>query len=701
MPLRLKSLELQGYKTFASRTTFEFAAGVTAIVGPNGSGKSNIADSLRWVLGEQSYALLRGKKTEDMIFSGSEHRARAGMAQATINFDNTDQWLPLDFTEVSMGRVAHRDGHNEYIINNQQVRLREMNELLAQAGLSERTYTILGQGLVDASLALKADDRRRLFEEAAGVGLYRARRDDALKRLNDTEHNLERVLDIMSELEPRIRSLERQAKRAIEFARAQADLKVILREWYGYHWHRSQRDLTDARESVRMQEARLVEARENHEKAQAEYNNFRERLSGLRAHLNEWHRKAAELHTQRESLSRDLAVLEERRRSLTAQQASILSDQENAMNELHLARERYQAAEADVARVQSEFDEAKAQNENAQNALSTRQSERSGIEEQIQSIRNRIEELTQQRAENNARLDELKSRIEAQSQKIAQTQSAIANAEVQTEKAKAQYEYARKTREGITETLQRAEDKALAKRAEVDRLDGERRAALERRTKEESEHSRLKAQLEVLEQSEQSLAGYAEGARFLLDAARQSRLNGARGALSSALDVPAELETAIAAALGDTLDAVLIDSDELENALQLLESDEAGRAALLPVNQTSEVFKTSEVSDDILGIASELVNAPEELRSAVRLTLGQTLIVRDRATARRLQPDLPTHARAVTLRGEVFRGDGLVIAGKTASSSTLSRGRQKREFESALSGLVSRLAESNDLVERL
>ncbi|KAA0273171.1 MAG: hypothetical protein EDQ89_05725, partial [Acidobacteria bacterium] len=144
-------------------------------------------------------------------------------------------------------------------------------------------------------------------------------------------------------------------------------------------------------------------------------------------------------------------------------------------------------------------------------------------------------------------------------------------------------------REGIAETLQRAEDKALAKRAEVDRLDGERRAALERRTKEESEHSRLKAQLEVLEQSEQSLAGYAEGARFLLDAARQSRLNGARGALSSALDVPAELETAIAAALGDTLDAVLIDASELENALQLLESDDAGRAALLPVDQTSEV----------------------------------------------------------------------------------------------------------------
>jgi chromosome segregation protein len=703
MPLRLKSLELQGYKTFASRTVFEFAAGVTAIVGPNGSGKSNIADSLRWVLGEQSYTLLRGKKTEDMIFAGSEHRSRAGLAQATITFDNTEQWLPLDFSEVAMSRVAHRDGRNEYIINNQHVRLREMNELLAQAGLSERTYTILGQGLVDASLALKADDRRRLFEEAAGVGLYRARRDDALKRLDNTERNLERVLDIMSELEPRLRSLERQAKRAIEFARAQADLKLILREWYGFHWHRSQRDLTDVRESVRGQEARVIEARAIHEKAQAEYTSFRERLSGLRAHLNEWHRKAAELHTQRETLSRELAVLEERRRALTAAQASILSDQEHAMNELHLARERYQETEADVARVQSEYDEAKAQLANAQNAFQSRQSERTSFEEQIQAVRGQIEALTQQRAENNARLDELKSRIETQNQKIAQTEASIASAEKQAERAKNQYEAARAARENISLNMQSAEDKALTKKSEMERIERERRDALEERTKQESDHSRLKAQLEVLEQSEQSLAGYAEGARFLLDAARHAshKLNGVHGALSAALDVPAELETAIAAALGDTLDAVLIDPNELESALQLLESGEAGRAALLPLTETSSILQTSEISENILGIASELVRAPEELRSAVRLTLGQTLIVRDRAAARRIQADLPTHARAVTLRGEVFRGDGLVIAGKTASSSTLGRGRQKREFESTLSGLIARLADSNTSVERL
>jgi chromosome segregation protein len=183
MVARRKSLELHGYKTFASRTLFEFSGDITAIVGPNGSGKSNVADSIRWVLGEQSYSLLRGRKTDDMIFAGSELRPRGSMASAVITFDNSDSWLPIDFSEVSIGRRAYRDAQNEYILNSQKVRLKEISELLAQSGLAERTYTIIGQGLVDAALSLKPEERRKFFEEAAGIGLYRSRREEALNRL--------------------------------------------------------------------------------------------------------------------------------------------------------------------------------------------------------------------------------------------------------------------------------------------------------------------------------------------------------------------------------------------------------------------------------------------------------------------------------------------------------------------------------------
>ena len=695
MPLRLKSLELQGYKTFASKTTFEFASGITAVVGPNGSGKSNIADALRWVLGEQSYSLLRGKKTEDMIFSGSEHRPRAGMASVHILFDNSNGWLPIDFTEVGMTRRAHRDGHNEYLLNDQHVRLRDLNELLAASGLSERTYTIIGQGLVDASLALKAEERRRLFEEAAGVGLYRVRREEAIKRLENTARNLERVLDIMSELEPRLRSLERQAKRAIEYARAQADLKVILREWYGYHWHRAQQELTVAHEVVRAQERRVQEARALHQKAQAEYTTFRERLTSLRAQLNAWHRQAAELHSQREEVSRELAVFEERRRSLLTTQSSILADKERASDEEKLARERLDEAEQEVARLQSEYDEAQKQYAEAQQVLQGRQIERASLEEKQQSARAQIEKWNAQRAESQARLDELTSRLHILQTRLENVNKSIESAESTARQVGEKYAQERERREAAEEELHKAAEKQERVRRELERLEGERRAKNEERGDRLAEHTRVQTHLEVLEQAQQSLAGYAEGARFLLEAVRQMRLKGAHGALSAVLDVPAELEVAISAALGDTLDAILLDANEIEDALQLLESNEAGRAVLLPLEDGHRPSLAKPDDENCLGVASELVNAPEHLSPAIHLMLGQTLIARDRTSARRLIRDLPTHARIVTLRGEVFRGDGLIIAGRTASSTALSRPRRKRELTESLAALAEQIESLN------
>jgi chromosome segregation protein len=703
MPLRLKSLELQGYKTFATRTLFEFASGLTAIVGPNGSGKSNIVDALRWVLGEQSYALLRGKKTEDMIFNGSDHRPRAGMAAAHVLFDNSTSWLPVDFTEVGMTRRAYRDGHNDYLLNDQQVRLRDLNELLAASGLSERTYTFLGQGLVDASLALKAEDRRRLFEEAAGVGLYRVRREDALKRLENTSRNLERVLDILSELEPRIRSLERQAKRAIDYTRAQADLKGILLEWYGYHWHRAQRELTEAREGVKVQEVRVREARETHAKTQREHNIFRERLSGLRAQLNAWHRQSAELHTRREEVSRALAVLEERQRSLLATQSSVLSDQNRTSDEEQMARERFAEVEQEVARLQAEYEEAQRQYLDAQQILQTRQAERTALEEKLGTARLEIDKWGAQRAESQARLDELKSRLESLQSRLGAAEKAITTAEAYAREADEKLAQVAKLRETAEEEFQRAKENEARGKREVERLENERRAQSEERAQRLAEHSRLNTQLEILEQAEQSLAGYAEGARFLLEAARKARLKGARGALSASLDVPAELEIAVAAALGDTLDAILLDAAEIEQALQLLESDGTGRAALLPLEDGSRQPITTPNDENVLGVASELVKAPEELRPAVNLVLGQTLIVRDRLTARRLLSDLPAHARLVTLRGEVFRGDGLIIAGTSATpgGSALSRPRQKRELSESLAALGVQIESLNREVASL
>jgi len=699
MPLRLKSLELHGYKTFASRTFFEFASGITAIVGPNGSGKSNIADSLRWVLGEQSYTLLRGKKTEDMIFSGSEHRPRAGMVSAEIVFDNNANWLPVDFSEVAMARRAYRDGHNEYLLNGQHVRLRDMNELLAASGLSERTYTILGQGLVDASLALKADERRRLFEEAAGVGLYRIRREESLKRLENTQHNLERVQDIMAELEPRLKTLERQARRAIDYAAAQADLRVLLREWYGYHWHRTQQDLKEVRETVHEQGVKVQEARDAHVKIQNEFSQFRERLSGLRARLNAWHHQASELHSQSETISRNLAVLDERRRSLTEFTSALHVDLERASGEEKLGNERLAEVVLENTRLQVEHNEARVQLSNARQALEIRHSEHGATEEQLQNGRNTAASLQVQSAETQARLDDLIARLEVHKHKFEALQSALYLADTEIKRVGRVHDEAQAAQQKSEEYLHHVRIELETRKKESEGLENERHGRVEEKTDHQNRLARLKAQLEVLEQSEQSLAGYAEGARFLLDAARQSRLV-TRGALSASLDVPVDLETAIAAALGDTLDAVLLDTNQIEEALNLLESDGAGRAALLPLDGQPWDKLNQPNDPEYIGLASELVNAPAELDAAVQLLLGHTLVVRTRAAARRLIKNSPIHTRIVTLRGEVFRGDGLIIAGKPATTTTLSRPRQKRELAESISELSKRIEAIDALIRK-
>ncbi|MCB0228185.1 MAG: AAA family ATPase, partial [Anaerolineae bacterium] len=229
--MRLKHLELQGYKTFAARTDFAFKGGLTAIIGPNGSGKSNVADAIQWVLGEQSFGRLRAKRSEDMIFTGSNERARMGMAQASLTLDNYDGWLPLDYGEVVITRRAYRSGENEYYLNGTRVRLRDVSDLLAQSGLSKRTYTVIGQGLIDQALSLKPDERRALIEEAAGITGHQAKRETALRELDETRHNLERVQDILGEIEPRLRYLKVQARRAEERMQVQADLDTQLRIW--------------------------------------------------------------------------------------------------------------------------------------------------------------------------------------------------------------------------------------------------------------------------------------------------------------------------------------------------------------------------------------------------------------------------------------------------------------------------------------
>lgn len=686
MTPRLKSLELHGYKTFASRTLFEFPGDVTAIVGPNGSGKSNIADSLRWVLGEQSYTLLRGRKTEDMIFSGSEQRPRASMASATITFQNDDGWLPIDFNEVSITRRAYRDGQNEYLLNGQKVRLKEISELLGRSGLAERTYTIIGQGLVDAALSLKPEERRRFFEEAAGIGLYRGRRDEALNRLDTTKRNLERVLDILSELEPRLGSLEKQAKRAMEYERIRADLRLLLRDWYGYHWHRIQIDVAHAQEVLHAHEARLEKARERQAEVEQELGQQRIRLQEMRNNLNGWHAQSAELHNQWEKVSRNLAVMDERQRALLNQQQNIQNDLSRLEEEQKGRQERLQDLIEERDRLQMELEDAEAQVAAARKNLEKRMAERNRVEQTLRDTRRLQVQSETDQVQRKAHQNELTNRIESLRKNQQTLAQGLSNEAQLLEQLQARLEKQAQLKKQAEAAQKTAEETLQNHRKETAALESQRKTIQDERTRFEGERTRLAAQLEVLEQAERSLSGLANGAKFLLQESRQGRLKGQYQPLSGQLVVPAEYETAIAAALGEYLDGVLIENGtDPEGALQLLAKADKGRAVLLPLDWTQPQAELAEPGGDgCVGIAARLVSAPERLQPVLCLLLGQVVIAKDRVSARRMAQELPPTARVVTLQGEVFHGSGVVVAGPENRASTIGRPRRMQELQSAL-----------------
>ncbi len=704
MQPRLKSLELHGYKTFANRTYFEFAGTITAIVGPNGSGKSNIADSIRWVLGEQSYGLLRARKTEDMIFSGSDSRARAGMASATITFDNSDGWLPIDFSEVAITRRAHRDGLNEYLINGQRMRLKDVSELLSESGLAERTYTVIGQGLVDAALSLKADERRRLFEEAAGIGLHRSRREEALRRLDATRRNLDRVEDILAELKPRLSSLERQARRAVEYEQVRADLQVLLREWYGFYWHEAQKELAEAQDIAHIQEKKLQEARMVQDKAEEQLSGLREQIQDLRGVLNGWHRQLSEQHARREDAIRRSAIVEERIRSSLIQQENDLRSLDQLCEETSFHQERIAAANSEVELLFIELEEARVQANSSRAALAMRQQERAQAEQLIQSARQDLAGLNSQQGKWQAQIDEARAQEDRITKAIDAAASSLSTAEKDQMEAQIRLDSAQTLAQQAEQGLKSA-DEALSKhRQRQQEAENQLSEVREKRAALNADQARLKAELEVLEQAEAALSGYASGTRLILQAVRQNRLSGTRGSLNTFLEVAPEFEKAISAALGDFLDAVILDSDP-DEAMDFLES-ESGRGVLLPLKHLRlEAPKISPLKNDdrVFGEAAELVSSPAELKPVLELLLRGVIIVRDRATARRIIFAQPAGVRAVTLRGDVYHAAGPIFSsgGEAGEQQTLlSRARQQRDVKSSADRIAGKIQSiENQLAE--
>lgn len=669
--MKLKRLRLQGYKTFASKTEFDFNSGITAVVGPNGSGKSNIADAIRWVLGEQSYSTLRGKRTADMIFAGSQTRARAGMAQAILTLDNADGWLPIDYAEVEIGRRAYRSGENEYLINGQKVRLRDVQDLLATSGLAERTYTIIGQGLIDQALSLRAEERRALFEEAAGVSHYQSRRAETLRRLQETQHNIERVHDILSEIRPRLGTLKRQANRARTYEQVEADLRHLLRIWYGYQWEKRKDSLREQRALAKEAEARWSESRKAITRHQEGLARVRREIDEIDAKQGRLRAQHEQLREKRESGRRQVDVLSERARILNQQIAETTEELaglekqrdgaqaalDEAVNALEAARDKLTVHETRLERFNQGFQAQQEEIDRWTRQLKQRDADHNATVNKLAQAEGQLAELQERLRRQNSEepsadeLAQLDTRVESLVEDADAVEKRVHELQSQRQELKVRLEAAR--------AEQRAE---LKNQKELN----ERLAAIKERI------ARLESRCDMLNQMrEQELDSGAE-----VDVV---------GRLSSLVEFADEHVAALEAALGARLETLIV-RDERSLSAFVETHDGSQTVFAAAVSGVAEPSYPPLPSDaEAIGWGIDFIQAPDIVAKVAFLLFRPILLVRSRDAARRLGQQLASGTMAVAPDGFIVHAGGLVESnGADARHSKLAREEARRAAHSEL-----------------
>ena len=668
--MKLRKLSLQGYKTFASKTEFLFDSGITAIVGPNGSGKSNIADALRWVLGEQSYGTLRARRSADMIFAGSAQRARAGMAQATITLDNSDGWLPIDYTEVEIARRSFRSGENEYLINGQQVRLKDVADLLATSGLAERTYTIIGQGLIEQALSLRSDERRALFEEAAGITHYKARRAETLRRLEETQRNLQRVNDILEELRPRVTSLKRQATRTRNYEQISADLRELLRVWYGYKWEQAKHDLRSARNNAAAAEHTWAAAREKLLAHQSQIDEAQGRLAQAQLQASEIQARRDNLRQEVEAARRSQAIYRERRASFERQIAEAAGELPPLETTTAAARLDLEAATTDLQTAQAELQTHQAGLQEFRVAFEGRRAEITRAQTEISRIESDRRQAQTTLAQAEGQLAQLRVRLE---ELAVETDPVDAGGDIV--EAVATLEATSTTARNETIRLQTARnDEARARNAGIGRLKELRRSLRDAEQQLNKERNDLARQEERVAQLDR------QGQRAI-----QLEPEAVVGRLAALIRIPGAHEPAIVAALGERLAAWLVtDSDSLWRAVAKARDGRDGsesRLTLAALDAPTHPASRPDVSGEsgVIGWADERVEAGDAVAPLVRRLLGSVLLVKDTATAYRLAAGWPPGYTAAAPEGVLVHGGGLVEVGAASGDGVLAREKRRRD----------------------
>ncbi|MEH7453583.1 chromosome segregation protein SMC [Gottfriedia acidiceleris] len=681
----LKRLDIIGFKSFAQRVTIDFVKGVTAVVGPNGSGKSNITDAIRWVLGEQSVKSLRGAKMEDIIFAGSDGRKPLNYAEVTLTLDNEDQQLPLEYSEVSVTRRVYRSGDSDFYINKQSCRLKDIVDLFMDSGLGREAFSIISQGKVEEILSSKPEERRGIFEEAAGVLKYKNRKKKAEAKLFETQENLNRVDDILFELSSQIEPLRMQASIAKEYIEHRDELEkveaaLLVYEIESLHQKWEELKLEIAQNSdleIALSTEISTEESKQHE--------LQEKLNALDESIDQLQQVLLTVTKNLEKYEGQKELMKERKRNTSTQSEQLRKQIDEVTEQINETTKLIEAEKEQEKLSRQNVNKTKTNIVEIQNEITSYEGD---IEEQIELIKSDYIELLNNQAsiknektmlEKQSQQYSVKSsRLDLENEKYIRQREQLQNRKTELLNEKEQFDLTFKELNEKFETLNKQHDETSTVLKEKEELLNKAYQFIQQ----------TKSRKETLEELQEDFAGFNQGVKEILKA-RGTRLEGIKGAIAELITTNKQYEIAIEIALGAATQQIVVENDEhARRAIQFLKQQRLGRATFLPMNIVKARFVPANVIEGLkrnpsfIGVASSLVSYSGEYEQVIQNLLGTVLIAQDLKGANELAKLVGHRYRFVTLEGDVVNPGGAMTGGavRTTNSSLIGRQRELEEI---------------------
>ena len=681
----LKSIEIHGFKSFANKIVFKFHNGITGIVGPNGSGKSNVADAVRWVLGEQRIKQLRGSSMQDVIFSGTELRKPLGYAYVAITLDNSDHQLAIDYDEVTVARRIYRSGESEYLLNGSVCRLKDVNELFYDTGIGKEGYSIIGQGQIDKILSGKPEERRELFDEAAGIVKFKRRKVAAQKKLEDEKQNLLRVNDILSELEKQIGPLEKQSEVAKVYLKKKEELKTLDVNVFLLENIRLQEQLLTAQQKYTIASDDLAATTERYEKIKEEYEFVEGQIELLDAAIEQGRSALTDTGLMRGKLEGEINVLKEQIKSSESNQEHLVSRQEAVQKEIDLKNTDKEAILKDKSIIDEQVAGIEQIRNEAREKLLEIQSKIEELNSNIESGKNTIIEALNLRATIKSKLGRYDTMTEQINIRKAELTSRLLRVKSDEAKQEAEMNRLNEEFEKINEEIRSLNDSQTSMEEQLTLIREELAGKDQKLRDTQVNYHQEKSKLEALSNLTERYEGYGGSVKKVMEC--KDREKGIIGVVADIIKVDKRYETAIETALGGNIQNIVTDDEETaKRMISFLKQNKGGRATFLPLTSilNPQEFKNPEALDEkgVIGMADALVSVEEKYRNVAKAMLGRIMVVDNVDNAVKIARKFDYGIRMVTLEGELLVPGGAISGGAFKNNSNLlGRRREMEELE--------------------